>query len=149
MFAADGGYDSGEASHAVLLELRRAMTRHPGVVEARGHPPGQFTRIRADVDPGVFGGAASSGVVTVRWFAGEHREPRPEFAFHYRDEGGFDCGWHHEENPHVDGWAHYQERDGTDDEYTYASVSFESTEPVRVLWAVFDRLEKTLQARES
>ena len=147
MFASDGGYDAGEASHAVLLELRRSAGRHHGVTEARGHPDGQFTRVRADLDPGVVGGSASTGALTMRWFAGESREARPEFSFHYSDESGFDCGWHHEPNPHVDGWAHYQERDGPDEEYEYEAVVFGSSQPVRVLWEILERLEQTLQSR--
>ena len=147
IFATDGGYDAGEQSHAVLLELRRTLSRHPAVREARGEPDGQFTRVRADLNPGLFGGSASSGTLTIRWFAGESREARPEFSFHYSDKAGFDCGWHHEPNPHVDGWAHYQARESPREEYEYEGVSFGTVQPVRVLWEVLERLEETLQSR--
>jgi hypothetical protein len=133
----------------VLLELRRSVGRHPGVSEARGHPPGQFTRVRADLDPDVFGGSASSGTLTIRWFVGESQSARPEFSFHYSEEDGFDCGWHYEPNPHVSGWAHYQERESASEAYDYQRVSFGSTQPVRVLWEVLERLEETIQRRES
>lgn len=147
MFVSDGGYDAGETSHAVLLELRRTIGRHPGITDARGHPQSLFTRLRAAVDPAAFGGASEAGVLTVRWFAGESEESPPEFAVHYSDESGFDCGWHHEPNPHVEGWAHYQVRESERDPYEYERISFESVEPVRVLWEVLDRLEDVLQRR--
>lgn len=147
MFATDGGYDAGAASHDILLELRRNAGRHPGVTEAHGVPDGQFTRVQATLDPTVFGGSAQSGSFTIRWFAGEAPTERAEFSFHYSEPSGFDCGWHCEPNPHVNGWEHYQERETPAEEYTYESVSFGSEHPVRVLWEVLDRLETVLQRR--
>ena len=143
----DGGYDAGEASHSALLEIRRSAQRHPAVQQAQGQPPSLFTRVRIDLDPTVLGGSASSGAMTIRWFAGDTREAHPEFSFHYSDVSGFDCGWHHEPNPHVDGWAHYQERASLDTGYDYTSVSFGSTQPVRVLWEVLERLEAVIQTQ--
>lgn len=140
MFAFDGGYDPGEASHTVLLELRRTAERHPAVEHARGEPPGQYTRV-VELDPSILGRAAAQGTLTIRWFAGETSDALPEFAFHYSESSGFDCGWHHEPNRHVDRWAHYQERPTAREDYEYASVSFGSLQPVPLLWEVFDRLE--------
>ncbi|MDZ7731689.1 MAG: hypothetical protein U5K37_13460 [Natrialbaceae archaeon] len=128
-----------------LLEIRRSLQRHPAVKLASGHPPGQFTRVQADVDPRVVGGACEMGSLIVRWYAGESVEARPEFAFHYSDGSGFDCGWHHEPNPHVDGWGHYQERPSRNEEYVYEPITFESEVPVRVCWEVMDRLRERLE----
>lgn len=147
MFVSDGGYDPGAASHAVLRELRRTLERHPAVLRARGKPPSQFTRIRAELDPRLLGAGADNGTLTVRWYDGERTEADPEFSFHYTDSSGFDCGFHHEPNPHVEGKAHYQERESPDDEYVYENVSFASLTPVRVSWEVFDRLEERLAER--
>lgn len=144
LVADGGGYDPGRASHAALLELRRSLERHPAVEEAVGDPPGGFTQLRADLDPPVLGATAESGTLTVRWYAGDSPDARPEYSFHYRDESGFDCGWHHEPNPHVDGWGHYQERVSSDSDYTYEHVTLASDHPVRVLWEVLERLEHRL-----
>lgn len=140
-----GGYDPGQASHAALLEIRRTLRRHPAVLEASAEPPTQFTRVRADLDPRVLGGSSESGSLTVRWYAGESTEAAPEFVFHYSDGSGFDCGWHHEPNPHVEGWGHYQARERSDDAYTYEPVTFESAVPVRVCWDVMERLAAKLE----
>lgn len=148
MLAPDGGsYDPGEASHAVLLELRRTLERHPAVQNAQGDPPAQFTRVRADLDPGILGASVEDGVLVIRWYAGETRESQPEFSFHYSDTTGFDCGWHYEPNPHIEGWAHYQERELAEEDYEYESISFASDHPVRILWEVFDRLQERAEVR--
>ena len=147
MFAFDGGYDPGGASHAVLLELRRTVERHPAVRYASGEPPGQFTRVEATLDPSLLGSTADEGTLTIRWYAGVSEDDRPEFAFHYSDSFGYDCGWHHEPNPHVEGWAHFQERLTPDAEYEYTGVAFTSLHPLRLLWEILDRLEDRLGDR--
>ncbi|WP_188980000.1 hypothetical protein [Halocalculus aciditolerans] len=141
MVAFDGGYDPGEASHTVLLELRRTVTRHPVVQHASGEPPGQFSRVVATLDPVVLGSSADEGTLTIRWYAGETAASEPEFAFHYSDSSGFDCGWHYEPNPHVEGRAHYQERSTPDDDYVYEEIAFSSLQPIRLLWEILERLE--------
>jgi hypothetical protein len=100
--------------------------------------------VEADLDPRVLGVSAEEGTLTIRWYAGETPEDPPEFAFHYSDSSGFDCGWHHEPNPHVEGLAHYQERPAANDDYTYERISFVSDQPVRVLWDVLERLQDRL-----
>lgn len=142
-----GGYDPGQASHAALLEIRRALGRHPAVLDAYADPPALFTQVRAYLDPRVLGGTSESGSLTVRWYAGESPEASPEFVFHYSEDSRFDCGWHHEPNPHVDGWGHYQERGGRDEEYSYEPVTFGSEIPVRVCWEVMEMLEAQLKTR--
>lgn len=141
MFAFDGGYDPGQVSHTILLELRRTIERYPAVQHASGEPPGQFIRVVATLDPAILGSEADEGTFTIRWYAGETVDANPEFTFHYSDSDGFDCGWHYEPNPHVDGWSHYQERPSADDEYEYEAVSFDSLQSVPLLWELLDRLE--------
>lgn len=141
MVAFDGGYDPGEASHTVLLELRRTAERHPAVRHARGAPPGQYTRVVAELNPAILGRDAAEATLTIRWFAGVSPDTPPEFAFHYSESGGLDCGWHHELNDHVDGWAHYQERPTARADYDYEHTSFGSLQPIPLLWEIFDRLE--------
>lgn len=70
-----------------------------------------------------------------------------EFVFHYSDSSGFDCGWHREPNPHVDGRTPYQERPSPDAEYRYEPVSLGAETPPRVLWTVLDRLTERLGER--
>ncbi|GGN23575.1 hypothetical protein [Halarchaeum nitratireducens] len=147
MFAFDGGYDPGEASHTALLELRRTVERHPAVRHATGEPPGQFIHVAATLDPTVLGSDADAGTLTIRWYAGETADAEPAFAFHYSDATGFDCGWHHEPNPHVEERAHSQERPIADDDYEYDAVEFGSLQPVPLLWAILDRLEARLTDR--
>lgn len=124
-------YDPGEASHRALRGIRQELERHPAVSVARGFPEGEFTNVVAELDPAA---VDTEGVtLTVRWFAGEQPRADPEFSFHV---GGPDAdfGWHHEPNPHVDGWGQFQRRDGP--EYSYEPYSFDSFAPARVVWEV-------------
>lgn len=105
---------------------------------ARGFPSGEFTSVVAELDASVVDEGAT---LTVRWFAGETVDSEPEFSFHY---GGPDAdfGWHYEPNPHVDGWGHFQRREGST--YSYEPYSFDSLAPVRVVWEVLARLTERL-----
>ena len=61
--------------------------------------------------------------------------------FRYRhspDE--FDCGFHCEPNPHVDGLLHYQKREDVNDMYTYEPVSFGARSVTGLLWEMMDAL---------
>ena len=69
----------------------------------------------------------------------------PEFTFHYSD-GDFDYGWHHEPNPHVDGWAHYQERTTTGED-AYEPVAFEGETATELVWEIMERLRERLERR--
>lgn len=44
---------------------------------------------------------------------------RAYYNLHYSEPDGFDCGFHCEPNSHVDELHHYQEREDTNDAYTY------------------------------
>jgi len=143
----DGGHDPARASHAALRQIRQELIRYPAIKTVQGHPHDTlFTEIRADVDPSLVGMDAPSGTLTVRWFVGEPDDPR-RFAFHYADETGFDCGWHHHEQDHIDGWGHYQERESEADEYSYDPFQFESEEPSRIVWEIVAELEDIFETR--
>lgn len=140
-----GNYDPGAASHRALREIRRELERHPAVVQARGFPQDTFSKVVADLEPIRLGTEGDDATLTVRWFAGETAADHPRFSVHYSDDAGRDFGWHHEPNPHVDGWGHYQERAEQDGSYDYEPYSFSSLVPARVVWEVLSRLEQRLQ----
>ncbi|MBP1987037.1 hypothetical protein [Halolamina salifodinae] len=133
-------YDPGEASHRALRGIRQELERHPAVSVARGFPEGEFTSVVAELDPAVVGN--EDATLAVRWFAGEQPGADPEFSFHV---GGPDAdfGWHHEPNPHVKGWGHFQRREGS--AYRYEPYSFSSLAPARVVWKLMARLTARLE----
>lgn len=135
----DGGNsdDLGQERHRILRELQHELERHPAVQCVTGSPDDKYRELRATLDPAVLGVEAEEATLLVTWWPAPND---PEYAFHYSDDSGFDCGWHREPNPHVDGKLHYQERSSADEPYEYESVSFSSDTPPRVLWTVLDRL---------
>lgn len=139
------GYESAEASHRALRGIQRELERHPAVASVEGFPSGSFTQVVAQMHPERFGLNATDASLTVRWFAGETPASDPEFSFHFSGAGE-DFGWHHEPNPHVDGWGHFQRRSNAKSEYAYEQYIFASTTPTRVVWDVLDRLSSRLDA---
>lgn len=139
----DYSYDPAEASHRALRGIRRELERHPTVATVRGFPSGEYVRVVAQLATDRLGIDANDATLTVRWFAGETPDARPEFSFHYSDDIG-DFGWHHEPNPHVEGWGHFQERTGPGVEYSYDSHTFSSKNPTRVVWEVTSLLSTKL-----
>jgi hypothetical protein len=140
----DGGRsdDHGRERHRVLRELRRELERHPAVQQVAGTPANEYRELHATLYSAVLGVDADEATLRVTWWPAPDD---PEYAFHYSDDTGFDCGWHREPNPHVDGKLHYQERSGPGEPYEYESVSFAADTPPRILWAVLDRLTDRLQ----
>lgn len=138
----DGGTSFSNDRHRILREVIEALRRHPIVVNVRGHPPSTFTEVRATLAPSRWGHDTKSATLRVTW---QPIDP-PEFAFHY-SEDEFDCGWHHEPNPHVDGYAHYQERDG-DGPYRYEAISFDGDTAPELVWEVMERLKQRLVNQE-
>jgi hypothetical protein len=136
---ADGGNSDnlGRERHRILRELRRELERHPAVKRVTGSPADKYRELRATLDPKVLGVEAAEATLRVTWWPAPDD---PEYAFHYSDDTGFDCGWHREPNPHVDEKLHYQERGSTDEPYEYESVSFPAQTPPRILWTVLDEL---------
>lgn len=136
----DGG--SGDR-HRILRDIIRELERHPIVTNARGYPPSTFTEVRATVAPERWGYSADQATLRVTWYP----DSRPQFAFHYSDGTGFDCGWHCEPNPHVRQWLHYQERESAGEEYSDEPISFETDTPTTLVWEVLDRLRERLEER--
>lgn len=136
-------YDPAEASHLALRGIVRELRRHPAISTARGFPAGEFSQVVATVSADRVAADGEAPTLTVRWFAGSSPEARPEFSFHYSDDSR-DFGWHHEPNPHVDGWGHFQERTAGAN-YSYDAYEFASTNPTRVVWEVLDVLTAKLQ----
>lgn len=136
----DGGTPFSNDRHRILREVIEALRRHPVVVDVGGYPPSTFTEVRATLAPNRWGHETESATLRVTW---QPIDP-PEFAFHY-SEAGFDRGWHREPNPHVDGDAHYQERDGP---YRYEPISFDGDTAPELVWEVMERLEQRLVGRE-
>ncbi len=145
MYVFDGGHDSRQIAHEALRQIRRGLNRHPVITSVEGLPHDTLhTELRAEIEPSHIGADTPSGTLTVRWFVTEPNA-RPEFIFHYSDESGFDCGWHHHEQDHVMGWGHYQERESETDDYSYQRFQFGSQEPSRVVWEILDELQPLLQ----
>jgi hypothetical protein len=142
--ATDGGSsdDLGQKRHRILRELQRELRRHPAVQRVTGSPDDKYRELRATLDTAVLGADADEATLRVAWWPAPDD---PEYAFHYGDDTGFDCGWHREPNPHVDGKLHYQERSSPAEPYEYESTSFAAGTPPRILWAVLDRLTDRLQ----
>lgn len=139
-------YNSREASHRALRSIRQELERHPAVTEVRGFPSGVFTEVVAEVAVERWEIERDGATLTVRWFAGEASESKPEFSFHYSDSET-DFGWHHEPNPHVDGWGHFQERSGIDKEdYSYETFTFPSEHPSRLVWEIMSYVSTRLEA---
>lgn len=141
----DSSYDPADASHRALRGIQRELERHPAVATVRGFPSGEYTQVVAHVATARFGIDADDATLTVRWFAGETPGARPEFSFHYSDGTG-EVGWHHEPNPHVDGWGHVQERAAPEAEYSYDPHTFASKNPTRVVWEAMSLLSSRLQS---
>lgn len=142
---ADGprGESAAEIRHRTFTELKRTVRKHPAVDSVAGvhEDDGRFRELEVAFDPLILGCDADRAAFRIEW------RPRPDpsepayFVFHYHDSTGRDFGWHREPNPHVDGLAHFQERDSSDEEYDYRPVHFDSDSPVELVWDVLGRVE--------
>lgn len=138
---ADGGSEFTADRHRILRAVIDALRQHPIVTNARGHPPATFTEVRATLATGRWDHAAEAATLRVTW---QPTEPA-EFAFHY-SEPEFDCGWHREPNPHVDGDTHYQERTG-DGAYQYEPITLDGDTAPELVWEIMERLRRRLAER--
>lgn len=136
-------HNSAEASHQALRGIQRELDRHPVVETVRGFPAGEYTQIVAQLSTLRLEAAASDPTLTVRWFAGDTSDARPQFSFHYSDSSR-DFGWHHEPNPHVEGWAHFQERGSPGNAYSYEPHTFTAENPTRLVWEIMAMLTDKL-----
>jgi len=142
MAGSSDSYDSAAASHRALRSIKQELDRHPIVTETRGFPAGEFVEVVADIATERWGVDSDDSTLTVRWFAGESQDARPEFSFHYSDAKR-DFGWHHHEQDHVEGWGHFQKRTGTS-AYSYEAYTFPSENPAGLVWEVMSNLSSRI-----
>jgi hypothetical protein len=156
---ADGGTTPGRGRHRILRELRGELARHPAVQSVAGEPPDEYREIQASVDPQEFGRPSQTASLRVTWVPTPSPGPDASdrisdtwlrtpihayYTLHYSEESGFDCGFHCEPNPHVDGLLHYQERDSAGDAYTYEPVTATARSASGLLWELMDALAAQL-----
>lgn len=130
----DGGTSFSNDRHRILREVIEALQRHPIVSDAHGYPPSTFTEVRATLAPNRWGHDTESATLRVTW---QPIEP-PELALHDSEDG-----WHSEPNPHVDGCAHYQERDG-EGAYRHESIAFDRETTPELVCEAMERLKQRL-----
>lgn len=136
-------YNSARASHRALRAIQQELTRHPIVSEVRGFPAGELTQVVAELETERWGIDRENATLTVRWFAGDQPDARPEFSFHYSD-GKIDFGWHHHQQEYVDGWGHFQEQ--TDDSgYSYEPHTFPTQNPPQLVWEILSLLSSKFE----
>lgn len=152
--------ESDQDRHRVLSELRGELARHPAVASVEGQPPDEYRELRATVEPSWVGRAAATASLRVTWLPNPTPGPeatdrasdawqrtplRAYYTLHYSEPEGFDCGFHCEPNPHVDGLLHYQERvDGG--EYAYEPVGVGARSAAGLLWELLDGLADRLDS---
>lgn len=158
------GPGPGADRHTILRQLRQQLERHPAIEAARGKPDDEYAEVTARVDPSFFSRDADSGSLRLVWYPtpripedggrSQHRGstgggPRTRFdsvfKLHYSEAHGYDCGFHNEPNPHVDGWFHFQERTTPDADYVYTPARLDARTPIGALWEILDSLEETLR----
>lgn len=144
MTGSPGSYDPAEASHRALRAIQQELERHPIVTAVHGFPAGEFAQLVAQLEPERWGTDRDDATLTVRWFAGETPNARPEFSFHYSD-GQTDFGWHYHEQEHVGGWGHFQEQTGNSG-YAYDAPEFPSQNPAQLTWEVMSHLASKLKS---
>ncbi len=155
----DGGTTSGRDRHRILRELRGELARHPAVLTVAGEPPSKYRELQATLDPSWFGRTGATASLRLTWIPDPSPGPedsdrtsdawtrtpiRAYYTVHYSEPSGFDCGFHCEPNPHIDGLLHYQERDDVDDRYTYEPASFDARSVSGLLWEMMDALADRL-----
>ena len=160
----DGGTTSGRDRHRILRELRGELMRHPAVLSVEGEPPSEYRELQATLDPAWFGRSGETASLRITWIPDP--SPGPEesdrtsdawtrtpiqayYTFHYSESSGFDCGFHCEPNPHIDGLLHFQEREDVDDPYTHEPLSFDAQSVSGLLWEMMDALANRLDTEDS
>ncbi|RLM50006.1 hypothetical protein DVK06_12135 [Halorubrum sp. Atlit-28R] len=160
----DGGTASGRERHRILRELRGELARHPAVLSVAGEPPNAYRELQAELDPSWFGRSGATASLRLTWIPDPSVESadadrtsdewvrtpiRAYYTVHYSEPSGFDCGFHCEPNPHIEGLLHYQERDEPADPYTYEPVSFDAQSVSGLLWELMDALGELLHPTRS
>jgi len=149
-----GPYDHpiGDDRNQVLRLMAVDLKKVPGVEAVRfeDSSTGVEQELVADVDTDIFANSvidADEASITINWWP-LHDEDKHWYQFHYHDSSGFDCGWHRQQNPHVEELNHYQERASPDEEYEYYQFDSEHSHPIGLLWEIVaGRLESRVEIR--
>lgn len=132
--------------------LHRNLGNIPGITSIRFEETGSgiSEQVRGMIDAMFVADglvSADEAYVQVNWWPQPNGE-EDWFQIHYTERSGIDCGWHRHANDHVDDRDHFQEPESSETEYRYRAVSFESENPVGILWEVVDeRLQDLLKQR--
>lgn len=144
----------GDDRAQIQSTLHTNLKQVPGVQDVRleRSNTGVGHQLVGDIDTDVY----ADGIITcdeahvqINWWPLHDEEDRHWYQFHYYEESGFDCGWHRQENDHVDGLDHYQERESNNQEdYEYYGTELTHSHPVGILWEILQgRLVTRLEAR--
>ena len=159
----DSGTTSGRDRHRILRELRGELARHPAVLSVEGEPLSEYRQLQATLDPAWFGRSGATASLRLTWIPDPSPGPedsdhtsdawrrtpiRAYYTLHYSESSGFDCGFHCEPNPHIDGLLHFQEREDVDDPYTYEPISFDAQSVSGLLWEMMDALANRLGTQD-
>lgn len=141
--------NDGRRNH-IHSQLRSNLQQFPGVdlVKYVDTRTGIDRQLRADFDCSVFMSGEleiNEAALYVNWWT--HSDGPDQFKFHYRDSSGYDCGWHRQENDHVEGIDHFQWRADPEEDYQYEAVEFDYDQAPGILWEVRERLEEHLSNR--
>ena len=145
----DKHLNGGRRSH-VLSRLRSNLQQFPEAdtvryVDTRTEID---QRLRADFDCDVFLSdklGVDKAALYVNWWI--HPDSPDQFKFHYRDCAGYDCGWHRQENDHVEALDHFQWRGNPDEDYRYEPIEFDYDQPPGIVWEIRERLVEHLSGR--
>jgi hypothetical protein len=137
-------------SERFLAVLQRELRGVPGVTSTsiQLSNTGLDFELVGKIDTLVFADGcipAEEAQIAICWW------PQPDvqdrFKFHYSDSAGFDCGWHRQENDHVDGLDHAQWRANSDSPYQYDPITFDHNNAAGLHWEIIgDRLPEQLQS---
>lgn len=160
----DRSAESGVERHRILRQLRQQLEQHPAITAAWGEPEGEYAEVAAEVSPTYVGRTATSATLRLVWYPTptvpkENKRPDPAdpttagprthfeamFKLYYSESSGYDCGFHNEPNPHVEGWFHFQERPTPNTAYEYSPCSLDARSPASALWELLDLLEAKLR----
>jgi hypothetical protein len=147
---ADGGSSDRERARErdrVLRTLQREAEQYPATSSARGVPSEEFRELEVALDPLILGRDVDRATLRIVWRPSNApaSDERAEFVFHYSEPTGYNCGWHREPNPHVEGWTHFQERLPGESTPEYGMARFGTESPVGIFWEVVSRLDSHLE----
>jgi len=140
----------GGKRERIHRRIKRNLQKVPGTetVEYVESRTGVEMQVRATVDTDIYADGvvdAETAHIYADWWPQPAGEP-DRFKVHYTDSTGADCGFHRQENDHVEGLDHYQMRSSPSDPYHYESIGFDYDNPAGIIWeVVHERLPERLK----